>query len=156
MMDQLRTLGIIKGQPFAPDGVTQAALGRAVERAHAGFIRQSSAVVPFWPGTHWGLARAAEAAIETRFAFETPGSFDLDSRAAFFFVAYAPPARLGEASFYLGAFHDARGRALAGERRYRLHVPPDVPAEQFWSVTSSPSADAQFSFDARASRASSS
>ncbi len=36
---------------------------------------------------------------------------------------------------YLGSYTDKDGHALDGGQSYRLHVPPDVPAKQFWSVT---------------------
>ena len=41
----------------------------------------------------------------------------------------------GAASFYLAATKDKTGAALNGAKNYRLHVPPNVPAKQFWAVT---------------------
>jgi hypothetical protein len=43
-----------------------------------------------------------------------------------------PTLRLGQA--YLGAYTDADGQWLGGGRDYRLIVPPDPPAKQFWSL----------------------
>jgi hypothetical protein len=42
-------------------------------------------------------------------------------------------AGVGQA--YLGAYHDQHGNWFAGGRQYVLHVPPDPPAKQFWSLT---------------------
>jgi hypothetical protein len=36
---------------------------------------------------------------------------------------------------YLIASKDSDGDALEGDKEYRLHVPPSVPVEQYWSVT---------------------
>ena len=41
----------------------------------------------------------------------------------------------GAGQAYLGSFRDKEGHAFDGEKSYRLHVPPNVPAKQFWSVT---------------------
>lgn len=34
---------------------------------------------------------------------------------------------------YIASF-DASGRSLTGSRYYKLHLPPDIPASNFWSV----------------------
>jgi hypothetical protein len=36
---------------------------------------------------------------------------------------------------YIAAYKDATGAWLSGENNYRLHVPANPPATQFWSVT---------------------
>jgi hypothetical protein len=41
----------------------------------------------------------------------------------------------GAGQAYLGSFRDKEGHAFDGAKSYRLHVPPNVPAKQFWSVT---------------------
>ncbi|MFA9476557.1 MAG: DUF1214 domain-containing protein, partial [Filomicrobium sp.] len=41
----------------------------------------------------------------------------------------------GVGQAYLGAYRDSEGRPLDGSKTYRLVVPPNVPAKQFWSVT---------------------
>jgi hypothetical protein len=40
----------------------------------------------------------------------------------------------GGSIVYLVTFLDDHGEPIAGERSYRLHVPPNVPAKQYWSV----------------------
>ncbi|MDT4858906.1 hypothetical protein FQZ97_933970 [compost metagenome] len=42
---------------------------------------------------------------------------------------------LGTASFYLLGLRDKQGQLLEGGNSYHLHVPPKVPARQFWSLT---------------------
>ena len=41
---------------------------------------------------------------------------------------------VGIGSQYAGAMVDSEGRALDGGHTYRLHMPPDVPAKDFWSL----------------------
>ncbi|MEZ5833122.1 MAG: DUF1214 domain-containing protein [Dongiaceae bacterium] len=41
----------------------------------------------------------------------------------------------GRGAFYAIAFNDAGGEPLSGNGSYKLTLPPDVPAELFWSVT---------------------
>src|SRR4029450_4789173 len=42
--------------------------------------------------------------------------------------------RLGVGSQYGGAYTDANGRPLDGGKTYRLHLPPHIPAKDFWSL----------------------
>ena len=44
-------------------------------------------------------------------------------------------AKLGAGSFYLNTYFDKSGGRLTGENTYRLHVPADVPASEFWALT---------------------
>ncbi len=41
---------------------------------------------------------------------------------------------VGTGSQYLWTPRDASGAFLDGSKRYRLHVPPNIPAKNFWSV----------------------
>jgi len=52
-----------------------------------------------------------------------------------FFSFHAPPAKVSASTFYLDTFLDAQGQLLHGENTYRLHVPANVPAKQFWAFT---------------------
>ena len=89
---------------------------------------------PFWSDSRWALP-AAPVAPETGFSFQRPDYLDVDARGLGFFSFYAPPNKLGAATFYLGTFKDANGDFLHGEDTYKLHVPPNVPTQQFWSLT---------------------
>ena len=41
----------------------------------------------------------------------------------------------GVGSTYLGGYKDTDGEWLHGSANYRLHVSPNVPMTQFWSIT---------------------
>jgi len=47
-------------------------------------------------------------------------------------MAVKMPAGVG--SQYALAFVDAQGQPLDGGKHYRLHLPPNIPAKDFWSV----------------------
>ncbi len=52
---------------------------------------------------------------------------------AFFFATWLPK-KLGTATAYLTGLRDSNGNLFSGETTYRLHVPADVRARDFWSV----------------------
>jgi Protein of unknown function (DUF1214) len=59
----------------------------------------------------------------------------IDERAggAYFWVTYLPKV-LGGGSFYLTGLRDSDGELFNGKDTYRLRVPADTPADDFWSV----------------------
>ena len=57
----------------------------------------------------------------------------------FFYATGITPAMtekmVGKGSQYAGAFVDAKGDPLDGSKSYRIHMPPNIPAKDFWSFT---------------------
>jgi hypothetical protein len=41
----------------------------------------------------------------------------------------------GKGAKYMIAFTDGTGIPLSGDANYRLHLPPNIPAANFWSIT---------------------
>jgi hypothetical protein len=132
-----RSLGLQRGTPFAPGDrqrriLTAAAVqGEAIAQANAFHKRFASA--RYRPGSRWDLV----VNIEPDQARDGIGQFF--ERAAWFYEASGmgegmahPAPGLGQA--YLGGYTDRDGQWLDGARDYRLVVPPDPPARQFWSV----------------------
>ena len=73
-------------------------------------------------------------------SFEADGTMGLDARVLFYFNATGvTPAmattRAGEGSDYALAYLDADKKAFDGSKTYKLHLPPDVPVNNFWAVT---------------------
>jgi hypothetical protein len=60
----------------------------------------------------------------TRFTYEAIGTANA-------MVLQAP----GQGSIYIGAYQDGKGEWLSGENHYTVHLPKDVPASMFWSLT---------------------
>jgi hypothetical protein len=63
-----------------------------------------------------------------------------DERAGYFYTGLGVTNAMlsqtvGAGSAYLGSFRDKEGHAFDGAKSYHLHVQPNVPAKQFWSVT---------------------
>ena len=74
------------------------------------------------------------------FSFWGDGMLDYDRRAGgFTYWATWAPKRLGDpsklpASYYVKGFRDASGDLFKGDHLYRLRVPADTPARDFWSI----------------------
>ena len=137
MIEYLRTIGIVKGKPFAPDARTKVTLDAAVKEAHAqiesnyeaGFASQ------FFPGTRWAIPIPKETVDGMGSMFADPNSYAIDGRASMYAMAYFSPKQLGAGQFYVLAIQDGAGRRLDGKKTYRLTVPANAPVEQYWSAT---------------------
>ena len=135
MLGMLRTLGIEKGKAFTPDPATQAVLKQAISEAHAWFMeRLVTFGQRYWPDGKWDTL-VSPVGPTTGFTFETADYFDVDARGILYFSVCAPPKKLGAATFYVGTYMDGSSQRLRGEDVYRLRVPANVPAKQFWAVT---------------------
>jgi len=119
---------------LAMDDTPRESLAAAARSAYESFMRDAQeAGSIFWPARQWRWPITAGAA--TAFTFKTEDGLDVRSRALMYFLACAPPAKLGKATAYLSVFVDREGRDLEGDQTYCLHVPADVPASQFWAAT---------------------
>ena len=133
------SIGIQKGTPFAPDArlkktlTEAAAVGDATVRSLIYRCRIKDAY--FYPDSAWMTLF-----IGGSYQFEQKGVRLLDAYSAFFFYATGiTPAMamkmVGKGSAYAGAFVDAEGNRLDGGKTYKVHLPPNIPAKDFWSFT---------------------
>jgi hypothetical protein len=137
----LAAIGIEKGEPFAPDDRMRAILeeGAAVGNATARAIdfrnRDPEALV--YDDRRWTTGFVGG---DYRWLRDDGrGGRHLDARTLFFYLATVnTPAMalemVGVGSQYAGAMVDAEGRALDGAAEYRVRLPADVPAKDFWSI----------------------
>ena len=137
-MAMLRPLGIEKGKPFKPTKrqrliLTQATLvGEAMAKANDFAKRMEEA--HYVDGLQWHFATVANPDQRAEYYDQ------LDERAAWLYEAVTnDPAmhgqKTGKGQVYMGTYKDKDGDWLDGGRNYVLHVPPDAPAEAFWSIT---------------------
>jgi hypothetical protein len=136
MIDQLRSIGIEKGKPFAPDAKTKQALKEGVTEAHAWMAAKYDAAPPqFFEGTHWTFPTHPEMLKGASEDFEGPNDYPVDWRGITYHYAYIGIKRLGAGQFYLINIKDKDGADYDGAKTYRLSVPAGVPIEQYWSLT---------------------
>jgi hypothetical protein len=148
----LASIGIIKGKPFDPDAKTRAILDRAAKTAY-----KTSRVVAFeeelggrslriYPDRRWINPLAditpdnPKPSMDLAWKNLAGGYLDLDARIWFFSNYYSVSPGMvsqipGKGAMYMIAFTDSEGDALSGGRNYRLVLPPEIPAGNFWSVT---------------------
>jgi hypothetical protein len=135
---QCAAIGIVKGQPFAPDKrmrriLSQAApLGAAAARAVTYKPRDPAAYR--YPGSNW-----LNAFVGGSYEFLRNHARLLDARAQFhYFATVITPAMAaatpGTGSAYAYTAMDAYGNWLDGGLSYQLTLPPGIPAKNFWSV----------------------
>jgi len=151
-LGMLASIGIIKGQPFNPDARTREILDRAAKTAYKmsrviGFQEQvSGRDFRFWPDRHW-INPAADATPESpggpldlSWTRTAEGYADFDTRIWFFTDYYSiSPGMLsqipGKGAKYMIGFVDSDGDPFAPDKTYRLNLPKDIPAANFWSLT---------------------
>jgi hypothetical protein len=136
MIDQLKTIGIEKGKPFSPDARATAILNSAAAEARD-FLNQmyDAGFPPFFPGARWAVPAFPALVQAGSSGYAETDIYPVDARALTYSIGYIGIKRLGTAQAYLIAGKDSDGEALDGNKVYRLHVPPNVPVEQYWSVT---------------------
>jgi hypothetical protein len=136
MIDRLKSLGIEKGKTFNPDAGTMATLGRGIEAAHVLLeAKYDAGFPPFFEGGHWTIPSLPGAIEGQSTSYADPDKYAVDDRGVAYSYAYVAIKRLGTGQYYLISIRDKDGHAFDGGKTYRLHVPPHVPVEQYWSVT---------------------
>jgi hypothetical protein len=135
-MAMLKRVGIEKGKPFNPTPrqkkiLEEAAfVGEAMAKANDLAKRSTP---EYWKGASWKLALGLDPS-------QRQENYDeLDERAEWMYEAVTTSAGMvtttpGVGSIYLAAYADKDGDWLEGGKHYNLHVPPNPPAKQFWSI----------------------
>ncbi len=137
----LASIGIKKGQPFNPDARMKKILAEAADvgaaTARAITARPRDDVYFIYPGESicWTIPFPGGS-----HEFLDNGALTLDGRIFMHFYATGiTPAMtmkmVGVGSQYAVAYLDAQGQAFDGSKTYQIHLPPNVPAKDFWSFT---------------------
>jgi hypothetical protein len=136
MIDELKTIGIEKGKPFNPDTKTAEVLKSAVVDARDYLDGLYGAGFPtFFPTSRWAMPAMPEMVKANSNGYAETDIYPVDARAITYSIGYIGIKRLGKAQFYLMESKDKDGHEFEGNTTYRLHVPPNAPTTQYWSVT---------------------
>jgi hypothetical protein len=140
ILGNLASIGIKKGQHFNPDTRMKKILAEAAD-VGAATVRTIMSqprddIFYFYPGeSFWGNPFPGGS-----YEWMNEGASLLDIRAGFHFYATGiTPAMakkiIGKGSKYAFAYTDAKGNPFDGSKTYKIHLPPNVPAKDFWSFT---------------------
>jgi hypothetical protein len=138
-MAMLASLGIEKGKRFNPPALRKRLLeegaraGELIAKANT-FAKRFDGVY-HWPDRKWEYALFIQDPSQ-----RLPNYDQLWERAAWFYEAVGNSKGMvtkapGVGQTYLGAYTDNDDSWLDGGKTYRLRVPANPPAQQFWSVT---------------------
>ena len=139
MMGLLAEIGIEKGKPFDPTPDQKRAMLEGIKLAYASmqsyFTTEGKAMLPWWKDKNWYMWNFAEGQAEAGFPYVDDEKILIDQRAggSYFWITYLPK-NLGGGTFYLTGLKDSDGNFYDGKSTYRLRVPKDTPAKDFWSV----------------------
>ncbi len=138
ILGMLAAIGIEKGKPFNPDEklkktLTEAvAVGNAAARTIAFKPRMKEAYLS--PGSSW-----FHPFVGGSYQFlSQPGVRNLAARVlySYNYTGVTPAMAIemvGIGSQYVMATTDAKGRPLEGSKTYKIQLPPNIPAKDFWS-----------------------
>ncbi|UIP59162.1 DUF1254 domain-containing protein [Agromyces marinus] len=151
MHGMLAAIGIRKGGTFAPTARQRELLDQAATTAWkiaktdaASFDEHPSA--RWWEDRHW-VAHVLthpddfmHTLLDEQWRDRTTGHTDVVAKAHMFVNHYSISTGMmtsvvGMGAKYGNAYKDADGQFLRGERTYRIDLPPDPPANLFWSIT---------------------
>ena len=136
MIDQLKSIGIEKGKAFKPDAKAIAILKGAAADARGILDRMyTRGFPPFFASSRWAVPAFPDLVKAGSSGYAETDIYPVDARALTYSIGYIGIKRLGTAQLYLIAARDKNGNAMAGGKTYRLHVPPNVPVDLYWSVT---------------------
>ena len=138
MMGMLATIGVEPGKPFNLPENYKAAMEKGIIDAYyymQNLVTKLFASNLYWPDRHWSFVMVPDA--QHGFEFVSNDAVEIDKRAAawFFFTFYPKVLSEKAGTVYLAPIADTNGRPLQAGKTYKLRVPKDTPAKEFWSLT---------------------
>jgi hypothetical protein len=139
MMGFMKSLGMEPGKPFKPDERTTKILERAAETGQA--MARTVAFRAENPDRyHWPDRKFVEPFVGGSPAFVKDGHVNHDARITFFYLACGTSQLMnsttpGVGQAYPSGLMDSTGKPFDGGKKYKMHLPPNIPAKLYWSVT---------------------
>ena len=139
MYGLLKAIGVQKGEPYEPteewNAIYKDGAQCAFEYLQETFVTPGGGLTPYYgDDNQWMAFNAPADQAKIGFPFEAEGLPLIDQRAMSYFYLTYYPVKLGPASFYVTALRDADGNQLTGKDTYKLNVPENAPAKDFWSA----------------------
>ena len=136
MMGLLAQVGIRKGEQFTPTEEQQAVYVKAAPEALEYMIDEYHRVLnpPFYEGKMWSSLLPPGFA-ETELTYEFPSYYDYSVKGSVYYAVITSVKNYGAATFYLDLAETPDGEWLDGSKNYKLVVPPNVPINDFWAIT---------------------
>lgn len=148
----LANVGFVAGRPFTPDAETRTILDAAAKTAYkmSRVIGRMSEIggrdLRVWKDRQWvnPINNVSEPGpdktIDLSWRNKKAGFTEIEPRVWMFTDYYSlSPGMVsltpGRGAAYEIAFNDADGKPLSGDVSYKLTLPPNVPAQLFWSLT---------------------
>ena len=116
MIDTLKTIGIEKGHPFAPDTATTNTLTDAMTEAHAWFDVRYQAVfdTTFYDDAKWAFPGSRDLVEASESGFSNPDIYPIDDRGVTYSWAFFSAKKMGAGQYYLMTIQDEDGKAFDG------------------------------------------
>lgn len=128
---EMHVLGIEKGKPFVSDESHHQLANIIFEDLQEGFRHIGN---KFFPNSNW-TTPVDPIESKTQFSYvDHKGDYHWELRAQTWHWAIWGPKHLGGETFYLVGQKDHKNNVLSSRNTYKLVVPPNVPAQLFWSV----------------------
>jgi hypothetical protein len=137
MIDQLKSIGIEKGNLFNPDQKTQDILNAAAREAKAWIEARYESFFsqPFAEGARWAFPASAAVGEGHATFFAKPDVYPVDDRGIMYSYGFISIKHPGAGQYYLMTIKDKDGKDFDGASTYRLTVPANAPVRQYWSAT---------------------
>lgn len=135
MMGMLKSIGIEKGKPYLVAKSQEKIFANAALDAHDYMLEQyhDALIAPFYDGKSW-TSIITPGTVESGFSFQFTNYLDYTNRGVLYYAVCTSVKTFGSATFYLGNAKDNSGAWLDGGKTYKMNIPPNVPAKDFWSV----------------------
>ncbi|MDD2058513.1 DUF1254 domain-containing protein [Pseudomonas sp. GD03860] len=136
IMGQFRSLDIGKGLNFNPDAQRRDMLKVAARQAQAYLMKgyEESGLAIWGDQRKWRTLANPKSTLPSKVTFVLPQQGLLLDERAFAWFAMFGPVVPPSPHVYMKSYQTATGQPLDGGKRYRLRIPADAPANEFWSV----------------------